>query len=161
VTRERVSSDTLGTLTRAATDQGVQLQVLREDQVDDLTVAVERAAEVDADNPAIQAELRRWTGGQRREDTGIPDDAIPERPPQTTVAGRTFARPGILPIGGGHDRTASDAILYGDTDDPAGWLRAGEALSAVWLTATEVGVGAQTRLSRSHRRLAKACGSNA
>jgi nitroreductase len=140
VTRERVSSDTLGTLTKAATDQGVQLQLLREDQVDDLTVAVEHAAEVDADNPAIQAELRRWTGGRQRDGTGIPDEAIPERPPETDVAGRTFARPGVLPIGGDHDRGASYAILYGDTDDPAGWLRAGEALSAVWLTAAELGV---------------------
>jgi nitroreductase len=141
VTRERVSSDTIGTLAKAATDQGVQLQVLREDQIADLAVAVEHAAEVDADNPAIHAELRRWTGGQRRDGTGIPDEAIPERAPQTNVAGRTFARPGTLPIGGDHDRTASYAIIYGDTDDPAGWLPAGEALSAVWLTAAELGVG--------------------
>jgi nitroreductase len=141
VTWERISSDMLATLVKAATDEGVQLQVLREHQVDDLAVAVEHAAEVDADNPAIQAELRHWTGGERGEGAGIPDEAIPERSPQTNVPGRTFARPGSLPIGGDHDRTATYAILYGDTDDAAGWLRAGEALSAVWLTAAEFGVG--------------------
>jgi nitroreductase len=114
--------------------------MLREDQIDDLAVAVEHAAVVDADNPAIQAELRRWTGGQRGEGTGIPDEAIPERAPQTNVLGRTFARPGTLPIGGEQDRTAAYAILHGDIDDPAGWLRGGEALSAVWLAAAELGV---------------------
>jgi nitroreductase len=141
VTREMVSSETLGALAKVADAEGVQLQVLREDQVDDLAVAVEHAAEVDADNPAIQAELRRWTGGPRAEGTGIPDEAIPERPPRTDIPGRAFARPGTLPIGGEHDRAAAYAILYGDTDDPDGWLRAGEALSAVWLTAVEFGVG--------------------
>ena len=32
------------------------------------------------------------------------------------------------------------AVLYGDDDEPESWLRAGEALSAAWLTATELGV---------------------
>ena len=32
------------------------------------------------------------------------------------------------------------AILYGHADQPLDWLRAGEALSAAWLTATEIGV---------------------
>ena len=31
-------------------------------------------------------------------------------------------------------------MLYGDDDEPDSWLRAGEALSAAWLTATELGV---------------------
>jgi nitroreductase len=141
VTRESVSAETLGTFVTVAAAEGVQLEVLRPDQVDDLAVAVEHAAEVDAGNLDVQAELRRWTGGERRDGTGIPDQAVPERPPQTNVPGRTFARPGTLPIGGGHDRTAAYALLYGDIDDPAGWLPAGEALSAVWLTAAQLGVG--------------------
>jgi nitroreductase len=141
VTRESVPRAVLDTLAKAATGEGVQLQVLREDQVDDLAVAVGNAASVDADDRAIQAELDQWTGGERGEGTGIPDEAIPERTPQTDVPGRVFARSGTLPIGGDHDRTASYAILYGDTDDRAGWLRAGEALSAVWLTAVELGIG--------------------
>jgi nitroreductase len=141
VTRETVSPQTLDMLIGVADAEGARLQVLREDQVDDLAVAVAHAIEVDADDPAIQAELRRWTGGPRSEGTGIPDQAIPEQPARTNVPGRTFARPGTLPIGGDHDKTATYAILYGDTDDPAGWLRGGEALSAVWLTAVELGVG--------------------
>ncbi|WP_246274611.1 nitroreductase [Phytohabitans houttuyneae] len=41
---------------------------------------------------------------------------------------------------GPHDRPALFAILYGRGDQPINWLRAGEALSAAWLTATEIGV---------------------
>ena len=37
--------------------------------------------------------------------------------------------------GAGHDRAASYAVIYGDEDEPESWLRAGEALSAAWLTA--------------------------
>lgn len=141
VTRERVPTETLGTLTKVAAVEGAHLEVLRPDQVDDLAMAVTHASEVNADNPAIQAEVRRWTGGRRPEGSGVPDEAIPERPPQTEVPGRAFARPGTVPIGGERDQTAVYAMLYGDTDDPAGWLAGGEALSAVWLTATEQGVG--------------------
>jgi hypothetical protein len=32
------------------------------------------------------------------------------------------------------------AVLFGDGDEPQGWLRGGEALSAAWLTATTLGV---------------------
>jgi hypothetical protein len=39
-----------------------------------------------------------------------------------------------------HDRTAIFAILYGPADSPLDWLRAGEALSAAWLTATDLDV---------------------
>ena len=36
--------------------------------------------------------------------------------------------------------TATFAILYGEQDGQLDWLRAGEALSAAWLTATELGI---------------------
>lgn len=141
VTRETVPRATLDVLVKAATDEGAHLHVLHPDQVDDLAVAVAEAATVDADDLAIQAELKQWTGGERTEGTGIPDEAIPAQTPQTNVPSRAFARSGTLPVGGEHDRTATYALLHGDTDDPAGWLRGGEALSAVWLTAVELGVG--------------------
>lgn len=35
----------------------------------------------------------------------------------------------------GNERSNAFAVLYGDTDSPAGWVQAGQALSAVWLTA--------------------------
>jgi nitroreductase len=141
VTRESVPRASLDVLAKAASGESAHLHVLRGEQVDDLAVAVANAATVDADDLAIQAELDRWTGGPRGAGIGIPDEAIPAQTPQTDVPGRAFAHPGSLAIGGEYDRAAAYAILYGDTDDPAGWLRGGEALSAVWLTALELGVG--------------------
>jgi hypothetical protein len=70
----------------------------------------------------------------------VPDSAIPDQPPLTTVPGRDFGHPGTLPVGADHDTAATFAILYGAGDTPADWLRAGEALSAAWLAATELGV---------------------
>src|SRR5690606_6622684 len=86
-----------------------------------------------------QEELSYWAGGERRDGLGMPADVIPEEPPATTVPVRDFG-PGSLPVGPGHDRAARYAVLYGDDDMPPAWLRAGEALSALWLRATEHGV---------------------
>src|SRR5205814_10724024 len=72
--------------------------------------------------------------------SGVPDTAIPEQPTQTTVPSRDFGHPGTLPVSAEHDRTATFAILYGSEDARIDWLRAGEALSAVWLAATELGI---------------------
>jgi hypothetical protein len=65
---------------------------------------------------------------------------LPADRPRTTVPGRDFGASGTLPIGPGHDRAASYAVLYGDDDEPESWLRAGEALSAAWLAALRQGV---------------------
>jgi nitroreductase len=48
------------------------------------------------------------------------------------------AQPGKMTIADTHHRTAVFAILYGPGEDDLDWLRAGEALSAVWLKATEL-----------------------
>ena len=56
------------------------------------------------------------------------------------MPGRDFGHFGDLPVSGAHDHGAAFAILYGTEDSEIDWLRAGEALSAAWLTATELGV---------------------
>jgi nitroreductase len=140
VARRPVPREALAALVSAATGEGARLQVLRPEDVDDVARSAALAAEVDATDPAIQAELGRWTGGER-ETTGLPDAVIPDRPPQTNVPGREFAFRGTLHIGTEHDKDAIYALLYGDEDDPAGWLSGGEALSALWLTAVRLGLG--------------------
>jgi hypothetical protein len=45
-----------------------------------------------------------------------------------------------LPITARQDEAAVFVMLYGSADEPLNWLRAGEALSAGWLTATGHGV---------------------
>ena len=70
----------------------------------------------------------------------MPAETILAAAPETTVPGRDFGQPGSLPTGPGHDNHATYAILYGPDDEPTGWLRGGEALSAAWLTATAHGL---------------------
>ena len=38
----------------------------------------------------------------------------------------------------GHERSNAFAVLYGDRDTPSDWVTAGQALSAVWLTAARL-----------------------
>jgi len=140
VSDEAVSTDVLRTIAKAASAEGTQAQLLNRDQVLELAAAAARAAAVEAKDPLVQAELDYWTGRAGPAGTGLPASVLPEHAPQTTVPGRDFGREGTLPIGPGHDQAASYALLYGDEDEPVNWLRAGEALSAAWLTATRLGV---------------------
>ena len=139
-TRTPVDGDQLGAITAAALTQGARLHVLDRDAVLDVAAAVSYAQRTEAAEEAWQAELAYWTGGTRPTGAGVPDTAIPEAPTQTTIPSRDFGHPGSLPISAEHDTAATFAILYGEQDQPADWLRAGEALSAAWLTATELGI---------------------
>jgi nitroreductase len=135
-----VDPDALRSVAAAVESAGARLHLLRPDQVLEVAAAADHAQRAEGDEAAWQAELGYWTGGARPLGSGIPDTAIPHDTPQTTVPGRDFGHPGDLPISEGHDHTAVFAILYGPGDDTVDWLRAGEALSAGWLTATELGV---------------------
>jgi hypothetical protein len=124
-------------LRQVADREGARLHVLRQDDVVELAGAASHAQNVEGTEEAWAEELAYWAGGERREGLGIPDQVIPSTPPQTTVPGRHFGPTGTLPVGAGHDREAVYAILYGDDDTSRAWLRAGEALSAVWLDAMQ------------------------
>ncbi|WFF03676.1 nitroreductase [Micromonospora sp. WMMD964] len=139
VSDEPVPTTALEQITRAVTDEGGRLQILDRDQVLELAAAAGQAHAVEAEDPELRAELAYWTN-RAGAGTGLTAEVLPEQPPQTTVPGRDFGRPGSLPIGPGHDQAAVYAMLHGDEDVPDGWLRAGESLSAGWLTATRLGV---------------------
>ncbi|KOX10379.1 Acg family FMN-binding oxidoreductase [Micromonospora profundi] len=139
VSDEPVPTAAIGEITRAVTAEGCRLQILNQDQVLELAATAGRADTVEAEDQELRAELAYWTS-QAGSGTGLPPDVLPDQPPQTTVPGRDFGRPGSLPVGPGHDRAAAYALLHGDEDEPDSWLRAGEALSAAWLTATRLGV---------------------
>lgn len=136
-----VPAEALAAITEAAGAEGVGVHVLGPDQVLDLAAASSRAYETENQDPGYREELARWTGGARTDGTGVPDATIPLMPPLTTVPGRDFGHEGALPVTEGHDKAAVYGVLYGAEDEPRDWLRAGQALSAVWLTATELGVG--------------------
>ena len=129
--------DAVAALRSSAVAYGAGLDVLDRDQVIALAVAIERAQIDEIDDDGVRAELHRWTAGDHPAGTGVPLSAIPQRPLQTTVPSRDFGQSGALPVSAGHDACAQYAILYGVNDDPRAWLEAGEACSALWLTATE------------------------
>jgi nitroreductase len=139
VTDAPVPPAALDTIRRAVEAERARLHLLRPDDVLDLAVVADRAQTLEAFDPQWREEMVYWAGAAQP-GLGVPDSAIPSEAPRTTVPGRDFGHPGSLPISAGHDRAAVYAILYGDLDMPLGWLRAGEALSAGWLAATEAGV---------------------
>ncbi|PWR06363.1 nitroreductase [Micromonospora acroterricola] len=136
---EQVPTDAIGEITRAVTAEGGRLQILDRDQVLELAATAGHADTVEAEDPELRAELAYWTS-RAGTGAGLPPEVLPEQPPQTTVPARDFGRAGSLPVGPGHDSAAVYALLHGDEDERDSWLRAGEALSAAWLTATRLGI---------------------
>jgi nitroreductase len=140
VTGAPVDQAQLAAITAAVHAQGTQLHALRPDDILELAAAVGHAQHSEAADPAWQAELAYWTGRHPPLPADMPEFGIPARAAWAPVPGRDFGRHGDLTISVAQDKTATFVMLYGDTDEPLGWLRAGEALSAGWLTATEIGV---------------------
>jgi nitroreductase len=140
LTETPVDSEVVARIGRVVHGAGARLHVLDREHVVDLAAAAAHAETTESLDPDFRAELAYWAGGVRTAGTGVPGEAIPAHPPQTTVPGRDFGGHGTLPVSAGHDTAAVYAILYGDDDTPTSWLRAGEALSAGWLEATELGV---------------------
>jgi hypothetical protein len=135
-----VDAAVVARVARVVRGAGARLHVLDRGHVVDLAAAAAQAQAAESLDPQFQAELAYWAGGVRTDGTGVPDTAIPATPPETTVRDRDFGGGGTLPVSSGHDSAAVYTILYGDDDTPESWLRAGEALSAGWLEATELGV---------------------
>ncbi|UWZ36421.1 nitroreductase [Dactylosporangium roseum] len=98
--------------------------------------------------PIAAAQLKAVTSAVRAEETSLhvlyPDEVLE----LARVASGGLPVPsgsgdrsiGVGPAGLADGRGATFALLYGHTDEPEDWLRAGEALSAGWLTATAAGV---------------------
>jgi hypothetical protein len=131
-----VPAPALDRLRAAAEQEHVHLYLVRADDVPALAAMVSRAQAIQMADPGYRAELARWTQRPQQARDGVPaDTATP--PVARTVPVREFGTDatGGLDAGSGHDEAATFAVLAGDADDPAAWLRAGEALSAVLLTA--------------------------
>lgn len=101
---------------QAASSEGAWLHVLNSQQVLILLTAADHAEAVEYADRRYREELAHWTGKPPEATAGIPRTALPPR-------------------GDGYRDDGSYAVLYGNGDRPISWLHAGEALSAVWLTA--------------------------
>ena len=83
-------------------------------------------------DPAYRAQLRAWTNRPRWSGDGVPvDTAVANAPRRVDVRDFTLDGTSGMAAGDGGDRGAVYAILHGPDDTPAGWLRGGQALSAV------------------------------
>ncbi|GAA1388101.1 Acg family FMN-binding oxidoreductase [Catellatospora chokoriensis] len=140
-TAEPVSSAVVSTLVAAAEEQGAHLQPLTGEQVQFLREVAAEAAERQLADPACQEELLRWTNRPPEAGDGVPAaTAVTASARRVPVRDFTYFSAG-LPPGPEHDVGATYALLFTDADTIADRLRAGEALSAVLLTATAAGLG--------------------
>ncbi|WP_340538851.1 Acg family FMN-binding oxidoreductase [Nocardioides sp. GXZ039] len=134
-----VPSARLASLVRIARAHGARARVI-DDAVARFRLErlVARAQKLQEADPAAMAEQRRWVGD--RPCDGVPLQVVPAADPGRPVR---FG-PGLLDEPD-RDVRGTDGVMVlggaGDDDDlPAAWLRTGEALSALWLTATAEGL---------------------
>ncbi len=132
---EPISDRRAAALRATTTSFGIGLHPLTRGQVIELASATAHAQDSEVADPAAHAELDAWSA-HRPSDAGVPDANIPDHAVATTVPMRDFGHVGTLAVPAGHDNAASYVILYGLAEQPRSWLRAGEALSAIWLAAT-------------------------
>ncbi|WP_027341536.1 Acg family FMN-binding oxidoreductase [Hamadaea tsunoensis] len=143
-TAEPVADAAVQRLAAAAEAEGAHLAVLREHQVGALAAVAAQAGELELADPAYRRELARWTVGS------VPGPANGEGVPAATAVApgarrvpvRDFAVPGAAGLDAGEhtDAGALYAILFTDEDTPEAWLRTGQALSSMLLTATVDGL---------------------
>src|SRR5215470_2509698 len=144
-TGERVPESVRKALEQAASFEFATLRMV-DDQ--DGTTVLRLAAKAEADLAADvdhQIELRNWVGTGSRDD-GIPAGSLPPRPRQSPAPVRTgdllSAAPTVQRPTGDYELAPQLAILATAKDEPADWLRAGQALQRVLLTATAHGLSA-------------------
>jgi nitroreductase len=91
-------------------------------------------------DPAYRAELARWVGGQRDRD-GIPSSALGPRAPDRLTPVRDFTPEPTEPVRYAlFEATPQLAVLSVRFGGRMNWIRAGQALQRVLLTATAAGI---------------------
>ena len=149
---EPIAEDDLAALRKIAEGYATGLHPISRDDLLDLAAATSRAQRDEVDDDASRRELDAWTGEGRPAGAGIPDANILAAPAQTTVPSRDFGHVGCVAVTTGHDISAVYAIVYGLDDEPGSWIRAGEALSAMWLYAAEHNIALLPLVSRARNR---------
>ncbi len=139
LTGRSVPPERLDAIVAAVAAEGASLYVLGPDQVLDLAAAAGQAQRAKAGDLAWQAEMDYWTVGIRLAEIGVAEATLPPHAGTAALGHDPLRRSD--PVGCGRpDRYSNFGILHGRGDQRIDWLRAGEALSAGWLTATEIGL---------------------
>jgi len=138
---ESVPPEVVQRLMAVAEAEGAYLHRVRLDQMPMLAIAVATAGAQEMADPEYRNELIRWTNRPDWSGDGLPADTtvrrVPRRVPVRDLA--VEPREGIT-IEPGGDRGAVYLVLFGDSEAPPAWMRAGEALSAVLLTTVTLGL---------------------
>ncbi|HZE38337.1 MAG TPA: nitroreductase family protein [Stackebrandtia sp.] len=130
-----VGAAVLDTLRDAVEAENTCLYLVPADRVTELVRIVQRARELEEDAPSRIHERERWVGGDGHRHSGIPGPVLSEHSDHGRVPPR-FGDPSVP----GDDRHGRYVVVFADGDTPVDWLRAGEALNRLWLTATEAGL---------------------
>lgn len=136
----RVPPGVLAELTEAASVEGAILHVLDRDEAHRVLELARDAERDQSADPAYRAELARWAGGRRDRD-GIPDGALGPRSPEGTTPVRDFTagQPAQRDYEWFEDAPQL-AVLSLRFGGKVHWLRAGQAMQRVLLTATSRGI---------------------
>jgi hypothetical protein len=132
--RRPLDTDKLRCVAMAVRAEGAELRTVRSDQVYALARAEDLARKVMTEEPGWESGRTDWAGDRRPLRAGVPAVG------RERVAGAGRSLPGTTLIAETHERVAVFAVLHGPGDERPDWLRAGEALSAGWLTATRLDV---------------------
>jgi nitroreductase len=136
--------DRLAELTRRAAAQGALLRVVRTAAARSALVsAIAEADHLQRSNPSYVRELAAWTGARTGRDDGVPAASAPTRTGYGDLPVRRFHAPRLhAPEECEPDGAGTLLVLGTSGDDRHARLRAGEALSAVLLAATGMGLAA-------------------
>lgn len=134
-----VPESSLKRIAECAAQEGTLLT--RTDAFDYLWAAIDEAARTHSQDSDYHTELALWTGRSGSPD-GVPASNIASSKSADPLPARRFARASLpQPVGARADRDGSEVlVLSTPSDDTMSRLRAGEATSAVMLTATVLGL---------------------
>jgi nitroreductase len=124
-------------------EAGCEFALLRMLNVRDAQVVLDRAAAAEkmlAADFDHRVELARWVGTEG--DDGVPASSLGHRPAAEPAPVRDFgyASPTTVRPSGSYELQPRLAVLSTASDEPGDWLRAGQALQRVLLTATRNGL---------------------
>ena len=140
--RRPVPPGVLAELAEAAQIEGAVLHFPDRQETGRLLRLAQDAERTLLADPAYVAELARWAGGARDLD-GLPDEVLGPRDPGSATPVRDFAPARPAPAGyAWFEERSQLAVLSTSGGGRPDWLRAGQALERVLLTATLRGVAA-------------------
>jgi hypothetical protein len=137
-----IAPEMIKRLEEVAAIEGAAYRVLDPDEADRAAELVRAADAHQRSDPAIRAEIARWTNRPIDAVDGVPAAALGPTPRDPSSLVRDFAMGASV-----HGRPSTDfephptlAVLLTAGDDQVDWLRAGQALESLWLEATAAGL---------------------